>query len=100
MLEDEDGMSERGLSTSRRRYDDEEGERNLGGMPQTAAGSSLPADASDLPALGSPHPMHDVGKAPVDVLSPVGRWQISPWLFGFFLPFLGVCKWETPKSAL
>lgn len=26
MLEDEDGMSERGLSSSRRRYDDEEGE--------------------------------------------------------------------------
>lgn len=30
MLEDEDGMSERGLSSSRRRFEDEEGERNPG----------------------------------------------------------------------
>lgn len=33
MLEDEDGMSERGLSSSRRRYEDEEGEQNLGDAP-------------------------------------------------------------------
>lgn len=50
MLEDEDGMSERGLSTSRRRYDDEEGERNLGDAPKASP------DASGLRALGSVHP--------------------------------------------
>lgn len=57
------------------------------GMPQMAVGSSPPADASDLPALGSAHPTHGVGKAPVGALSLVGRWQISPWLFFNFFFF-------------
>lgn len=73
MLEDEDGMSERGLSSSRRRYDDEEGERNLGGRP--TGQRALPSGG-----LVRPRPIRDMGKAPGGVLSLVGRWQISPWL--------------------
>lgn len=38
MLEDEDGLSERGLSSSRRRYDDEEGERHSEHPRRVAAG--------------------------------------------------------------
>jgi len=48
------------------------------GMPRMAAGSSVLAGASDLPMLGSAHPVHDVGKALVGVLNLVGRRQISP----------------------
>lgn len=54
------------------------------GMPQMAVGSSLLADASDLPALGSAHPMHGHGKSSGGCFKPGGKVANISLAFFFF----------------
>lgn len=87
MLEDEDGLSERGLSSSRRRYDDEEGEwknedpQNGSTIPCYMPAGSFWHKCTRAPDIQGCTIWKKLLWVKQGLLTLVGRRQISPWLF-------------------